>query len=199
MEVSMARNKSEPGGGSSQKAEKESHEAKPLTESDRNRFLLILDPDPEKAQERSKDIRQKLIRYFARRGYGGESENLAEETLARAYDIMCNFDRYIFGIARNVLRETIRGEIGEGETIDISDVTLSSPNRPDNLETLCLKRCVDKLPPRERALIFVYTTSGQQEREKLAEYLGITTVALRCRIAAIRERLRRCKEECMGR
>ncbi|MGH9767792.1 MAG: sigma-70 family RNA polymerase sigma factor [Blastocatellia bacterium] len=155
----------------------------------------MLDSDPVKAAERYELNRQKLIRYFIKRGYR-DPENLADETLARAHQVMSQIEKFIFGIARNVGHEDFRQREKEGQTVDVSEVTLRSLDNPDKLDTDCLKQCLQKLPPKERALIIFYPDCEPQEREALAKHLGMTLGGLRSKVAGIRKKLNKCAKDC---
>lgn len=183
-------------------------------------LLERLDSDPNRAGEKYEHIRDSIKKVFESRGCH-PSDYLADETFNRvarrisegAEIDKANISAYIYGVARNVAREHLRGPDinllpidglsrsqhpaeGPGEMSERQNARDASEQGLD-----CLDRCFDKLPPAARDLILAYydVDKGEQieYRKQLAESLGLTTNGLRIRVHRIREKLEKCVEKCL--
>jgi DNA-directed RNA polymerase specialized sigma24 family protein len=179
------------------------------------RLLTWLDEGSDSDGERYLDIRDRLVRYFARRKCAGP-DDLADETLnrvARRLEETGSIDdvtpaRYCYIVAKFLLLESLRQHARRPGTAwrDDRDIeTISTDDTAaDRERTLaCLERCLDASPPSERALILDYyrTEPGPSSarRRQLAEQLGLTANALAIRACRIRSRLERCVRTCLER
>jgi len=184
-----------------------------LTPEGFDRLLAWLSPQPEDAGKIYEDIRKRLIRFFTYRR-STFPEELADETITRVarkiVDIADDYDgdplRYCYGVARNVQREHLR----EPPSISIDDRRAAAKSVSYPIEASfsdsdrqieCLERCMEQLVSSERILIFSYFEYEKKakidHRKELARRLGIALNALRIRVFRIRERLRKCVEDCL--
>jgi RNA polymerase sigma factor (sigma-70 family) len=180
-------------------------------------FLALLDDDRDRAAQRYLSLRRRLVRYFGWRG-AHVPEELADETLdrvcARASDTGRPFSGdpglYVFGVARNVLREYWR----QRATAPVEDAPEGQedagyPEGDEELEhrsehrAACLETCLQKLEPAARELILRYYREEKQakiaDRGEMARALGIGAPALRLRLHRIRGRLEPCVKDCLAR
>lgn len=176
-----------------------------LTKEAFERLLDWLGPDREVAGRKYETIRRRLIEIFACRGCR-DAEDLADETINRVTlrlpDIVGSYEgepaRYFYGVAQKVYLESLRAKPRQ----------LPVPAQPgadddDEREMECLDACMSRQPPAGRALIERYydedAIRDQDRRRLMARELGISPTALRLRAHRVRETLRRCVEECLGR
>ena len=181
--------------------------------------------DPERAQKHGVDrnraaeealqaITRKLVHFFGSRGCV-EADDLATETVMRVA-VKCHElsglpsgerAAYIFGVARNVLREWARGERREsaGRESAAKEPTLAAPADAQARETAelkhrCLDRCLATLSRGARKLILEYYGAERAAKiathRQLADHFGKSINALRIEIHRIRTTLRRCVFEC---
>ncbi len=158
-------------------------------------LLAILDSDPGRAEEKYRELYQKLIRYFEW-SRQTDPEDLAQETLKRGFDRLQEGQKitvgepagYFFGIARNLLRE--RGHFRKMEELD--DHQQLSRGQPlflglDTSEQLIfLKECLRKLPRDDFNLLSAYL---EGEAEAWGKKAGVSPGTVRMRIHRIRKRL----------
>lgn len=178
-----------------------------ITPEDFERFLAWLDPDPKQAAAKYIVIQTKLTVYFKCKGCGIDSEQLADETIARVSKTIPKIaDTYVgerlpyfLGFARKVYSEWLRKMI----RIRLAQPP-PSPDSIDDKELLdrCLTRCLKKLTEKKRDLILRYYTGERQakieERKKLAEEEDLAPNALRIQAHRIRTQLRECVEKCVA-
>jgi DNA-directed RNA polymerase specialized sigma24 family protein len=177
-------------------------------------LLASLDPDRERAAERYELVRAKLISFFEYRG-ASHAEDLADETLDRVARRLeegvavppAELRSYIFGVARNVLREAWHSTDKSGPLDDLPPSrepsydprAAAGPDEEARLE--CLTQCLAALGEEDRDLIRAYHTADGRDRvegrKELGERLGIGLNALRIRAYRIRRDLERCMEKCM--
>lgn len=186
------------------------------------RLLAHFGDERETAATAYELARQKLVRLFRYRGCRSSSE-LADEVFNRvahriergeqiARDQIGN---YLFGVARNVLREYHRRP--DGAAVGLDDIAPSAqpiddPSaRADEIEERriadnrleCLEECLSKEPLETRAMVVEYY-EGQEaakirNRREMADGLGTTLNSLRIRMHRVRVRLERCVTECLER
>lgn len=149
-------------------------------------------------------VRTGLVRVFITRGFN-DAEDLADETINRVItrlpDILDDYDgeptRYFHGVARNIIRETVRRKEISAE---VSAVWIDP--QPSSAELECLEQCLESLPEHKRELIldyFVYEGHDKIEYHKeMAAELDISEGALRGRVYHIRAHLVECVRECTG-
>jgi len=168
------------------------------------KLLAWLDPDREKAGEKYRKIQMRLIKIFACHGCS-DPEKLADVTIDRVISkidwLVENYVGdpllYFCGVARNVLREDIRGRNNPKMVAPVEP----TPDNESDQEYDCLDQCMDELSqPTRRLVLAYYEEEGQAKiarRKKLAEELGITLQALRLRVFHTRVQLKACMEGCL--
>lgn len=169
-------------------------------------LLAWLDSDRESAGRKYEVIRSGLLRVFTSKGFN-DAESLADETIDRVIvrlpDIRDNYcgepARYFHGVARNVIRETLRRkEI----TVEVTAVVaFTDPIVTPELD--CLNTCLQVLTPEKRELILDYFLYDGHDKiahhKRMAKSLGITEGALRGRVFQIRTGLEACVKQCVQR
>lgn len=171
-------------------------------------LLEWLDPDRERAAEKYLGIRQSLIKIFTWRGVA-DAESLADETLARVNsrvsEVRGNYKGdpsiYVYGVAKNVLIEQRRAHDRSVGLADLAPENQQTTDIDEERIYSCMERCLAKLSPSSRTLIFDYysqeRTETQSYRTELAERLQIAPQQLRVQMFRIREKLKTCIEACM--
>jgi DNA-directed RNA polymerase specialized sigma24 family protein len=161
-------------------------------------LLAWLDPDRERAGERYEQLRRKLILFFEVRQCQPRAEELADRTLdivARRLQESVEIyageaSPYCYGVARNVLRDYRKTVPLEPLTRD-PVVAPPPPEREQHLQ--CLERCLAELPAESRSLIQAYYQEEKrakiEQRQQLAQQLGLSANALRLRAYQIRRQL----------
>lgn len=169
-------------------------------------LLAWLDSDRESAGVKYEVIRSGLLRVFVSKGLN-DAEDLVDETINRVIlrlpDIKDNYHgepvRYFHGVARNIIRETIRRkEIA----MEVPTITVfSDPIISGELE--CLDGCLRILPPEKSDLILDYYLYEGHDKidhhKRMAAALGISHGALRGRAHHIRTDLEECVKQCVER
>lgn len=174
-------------------------------------FLLWLGEDEASGAREYLQIRQKLTLLFRYRGCY-IPEELADETIdrtARAVlkpDFQYHGDPIAFfrGVARNVYLEWLRKEQRfRLEPISDADAVLGKLDdchQPDDKLQACFNRCLNTLPREKKMLLIRYYQSEKRakidERQLLAEELGIGVNALRIQVFRLRSMLRKCVDGC---
>lgn len=181
-----------------------------MDSEDFDKFLTWLDPEREQAIAKYQVVRVRLIRYFGFKGCAVDSEQLADETIARvtkragviADTYVGERLPYFLGVARKVYLEWLKTP----KPIPMPIYPLEPPPPPDSGEEKelldrCLHRCLKEIPDENRVLILRYYTGDKRdkiaERKRLAEELGVAPNALRIRAHRIRTELRHCVEKCV--
>jgi len=173
-----------------------------ITDEAWKRFLLWLNPDPNRAGEKYTDIQRRLIKIFVCRGCD-RPEDLADETIDRvirkvaeiADDYVGDPALYFYGVARYVHHEYVREK-----PIPQPPPPAESPSTAEE-EYECLERCIGRLSERSRELFLQYCRGEKhakiENRKRLAEALRIPLNALRIRACRIRVHLQACVQECL--
>jgi DNA-directed RNA polymerase specialized sigma24 family protein len=157
------------------------------------------------------DVRQKLILLFRCRGCF-QAEELADEAIDRTARALLKPDfafdgqpiAYIRGVARNIYLEWLRKRrYANPESISESGLELAAPSHSTgDRETLfaCLDRCLNTLPGDKKSLLIRYYRNEKREkiddRQLLAEEIGIALNALRIQVFRLRNSMRQCVEKC---
>ncbi len=137
-------------------------------------------------------LRDRLIRFFAARGCYFTAD-LADDTLMRVWQSQarrpgdCSVDKWTFGVARNVLRESNRASrrtVQFDPDLHPVDAFQYTP------ETSKLELDLLPLKSSERALLHEYFIEGTRARV-LAHQSGISEVGIRGRAHRLIDRLRR--------
>ena len=167
-----------------------------------NRLLSRLEPDMEDATARYKQLRTKLIKFFAWRRCQ-DPEGLADETISRTAknlgkgeDIRSETPySYIYAIGKNVYREYRRG-IKKADTISIR--LLESRQAPNEDREDCRGYCLKNLSLDKQKLLREYYL-GEKSREVLAQSLNLSINALRLKVHRLKSELKSCYEDCVKR
>jgi DNA-directed RNA polymerase specialized sigma24 family protein len=160
----------------------------------RSELLAILDSDPARAEEKYRELYQKLARYFEWNRQT-DPEDLAQEALKRGFGRLQEGQKitvddpagYFFGIARNLLRE--RGNSRKTEELDDDQLARSQPlfhGLAMHEQLVFLKECLRKLPGEDVSLLSAYV---EGESEAWGKNAGVSPGTVRMRIHRIRKRL----------
>jgi RNA polymerase sigma factor (sigma-70 family) len=174
-----------------------------LTRPAFDRLLERLSAEPERAAREYDVVRHKMIGFFERRG-ADSSEALADETIdrvARRLDegqVIEHLDAYFYGVANRVVFEWAKRRARE-RAAEREFLPPESPSVAEVREAwmACLEGCLRRLPRDSRVLIVGYYRGRTEERQRLAETLGITYTSLRARAYRVRIRLEECLRECL--
>lgn len=168
-------------------------------------FLAWLSPDGDRAGEEYELLRYKLCAYFGNRRCSVPDE-LADETINRVILKRCevvidNKWAYLYGVARNVYREFLRKQPAH---LDIDKVVLPStqPEEEPGFSRECLDKCLDELPPQKKELVLQYfsrtKTAKINLRRQISQTMEKSQTAVRMEVKRIKDRLKRCVQECMS-
>jgi RNA polymerase sigma factor (sigma-70 family) len=184
-----------------------------------NALLGWLHPEREKAGELYEQIRIKLIRYFECQGCP-LSEEYADDTIQRvARKISEGVEvragdpyTYFRGVARNALLEYWKGKErkhaalddlppGAHPSVNPNQVAEAEAERASKERALeCLEHCLNRLPAESRELFLDYHRDEKRDRidnrNLVAQRLGIDITALRNRVTRLREKLEKCVSNC---
>ena len=175
-----------------------------------DKFLLILNPDREKAARNYENLRSKLTNYFDWRDCPFPEDH-ADEALNRvirkveAGEEIRDASIYVFGIARMMLHEIAR--TGEKERVALNRLPVMQSVEAESDEAQsrvdCLRRCLAALSERDRELITQYYEGDGpakiKGRRELATRFGLGLNALRIRACRLREKLEKAMERCLVR
>jgi len=167
-------------------------------------LLTWLDPNREIAGQKYEVIRTGLIRIFVSKGFS-DAEDLADTVINRVMKRLPEIRdtyvgdpvRYFHGVARNIIRETLRRREIATETVpSFSEEVESHSDEYD-----CLVKCLRFLAREKRDLILdyhIYDGRDKVEQHRhMAEELGITEGALRGRAHHLRGSLEKCIRQCL--
>jgi hypothetical protein len=167
------------------------------------RFLQLLSPDSEEANRRYGELLRKLQGFFTLKGVS-DPGNAADEAIDRAAlkiaagAVVPDVSKYCFGFARHIAQEQLRLRQRESQAFQnfIEDLSHSSAEQVDRIYNL-LKPCFGQLAHEEQQLLesYCYEMEGRaraKHRQKLAETLKISTLALRVRVTRLRNSLADC-------
>lgn len=167
-----------------------------LTQSALDRLLAWLDPDRDAAGEKYESIRRTLTRFFEWRRclpadeHVDETINRVARRVAGGEEVRCADPRsYFYGVAKHVHQESLKVH----RTVDLltEPASVVVPDASDQLE--CVRDCLARLSPGSRELLERYYLD---ERDGLADSLGVTPNALRLRVFKEKQKLRACVERC---
>ena len=180
------------------------------------RLLQWLDAGRDSDGERYLDIRDRLVRYFARR-HCAAPDDLADETLNRVARRLeengaIESDtpaRYCYIVAKFVLLESVRQRARQSALSSAAgDSGVPEPPPDDSAQQRertfsCLERCLEQCTPFDRQLILDYygstSESAPVQRKRLAQRLDLNANSLAIRAYRIRSRLEQCVKECRER
>jgi len=189
-----------------------------LTPASFDSLLAFLGPDRESAALAYIELRRALFTYFAIRGMASPDE-MADETINRGARRLGegtevtaeNPSSYFYGVAYNVWRESTASS---NVMIHLSDDDHAPTNQTTPYDLIitnreriesevryeCLEGCLNQLDSEERELIIsYYRFSGGEKienRKKLAASLGLSSNALRQKVARSRSKLAECINNC---
>ena len=162
-------------------------------------LLSRLEPDLSDTHKRYKQLRLKLVKYFAWKTCE-DPELHADEAITRLLKSVTdgrqiladNLYSYVYGIARNVLKEHLRAKKRNEELLDNWEPQQSEDEALLDCRTICLSQ----LSFDKHHLLFEYY-SKKADRELMAARLGISINALRLQIFRLRTELKTCYENCL--
>ncbi len=167
------------------------------------RFLELLSPDTEEAGRLYTGLQKKLNGFFIMKGVS-DPLSAADETIDRAAlkigagAVVPNVDKYCCGIARNIAKERLRLLRRESTVFHkfIEDLSNSSAEQVERIYNI-LKPCFEQLAVEERQLLLAYCHEMQgraraEHRRQLAETMRLSVLALRLRVARLRNGLTDC-------
>ena len=186
-----------------------------LTKEAFERLLDSLDANRERAGEKYENVRRKLIEFFEARGSNSPADH-ADQTInrvARRLDEgegVKDISAYSYGVARLLLKETLRGRGKEPLTLDLAPapliVTDDDEDERRHLEEArlkCFEVCLSNLPAASRVLIIEYYREEKgikiEQRKRQADALNMSLNALRLRACRIRVDLGDCITFCLDR
>lgn len=181
-----------------------------LTQNAFDALLRAFDAeDRERAGEKYLRLRMNLVRFFEGRGAGERADEAADEVcnrLARkieAGETFENVNQYAYGVARMVALELHKTLRRQEILHEYAAPEIASPDETEEERLKCLSRCLAELPADNRRLIIAYYRGERREkienRQKLADELGIPNNALRNRAVRLRDKLEACIEKCTRR
>ena len=175
---------------------------KDLRQTDFDRLLTWLDPNPEHAGELYEKIRWRLIAILASRGCR-IPEELADEIIDRVAGRVADIEGsyvgdkslYFLGVMNNVHHEFLKRP-------RLPELALPPHESAVNEQTyVCLDKCVAKLTPHAREIIEQYYAADKRAkinlRKRIASVLKISNSNLRLRALRIRAKLQICIEQCL--
>ena len=135
----------------------------------------------------------------------GLAEELTQETFVRAYRAMRTMRRetklstWLFGIARNVARESIRARIRANSHVDLGDKAVMdlSDDKPVPVEGLLSKELNDVIRrslaalDEDKRLVFTLKVLHQCSYEEIAEITGFSLAKLKTDLHRARAEMRR--------
>ncbi len=186
-----------------------------LTKEAFERLLDSLDANRERAGEKYENVRRKLIEFFEARGSNSPTDH-ADQTINRVArrldegEVVKDISAYSYGVARLLLKETLRGRGKEPLTLDLAPapliVTDENEDERRHLEEArlkCFEVCLSNLPAASRVLIIEYYREEKgikiEQRKRQADALNMSLNALRLRACRIRAELGDCITSCLDR
>jgi RNA polymerase sigma factor (sigma-70 family) len=181
-------------------------------------LLLHFDHDLEQAGIKYELMREQLMKFFDNKGCIS-SPDLTDETINRVarkisdgdYEDKNAFSYYVYGVAKNVLREYLNSPERENLPIDNLDFALNIRQNSDEQNSTdldqsrvydCLEQCLEKTSDEDRAIIIHYYEGEGgnkiENRKQLATQLGLNLNNLRIRSFRIRSRLEKCVQKCLN-
>jgi DNA-directed RNA polymerase specialized sigma24 family protein len=165
-------------------------------------LLVRLEPVYVNSENRYKQLRQKMVKFFAWKRCR-DPESLADETITRLLKnvqmgqeiFATNPYSYVYSIAQNVYREHLR-EIARLEVvIDDGDIA-SSPSTEEIRD--CRIQCLQGLSGDQLEMLKRYYMSGESS-EEVARARNMSLNALRIYIHRVKCNLKDCHNNCVKR
>jgi DNA-directed RNA polymerase specialized sigma24 family protein len=179
-----------------------------LTEAAFAGFLACLSADTELAGQQYEKLHLKLVKFFDWQG-AHFPEECADETLNRvirkveAGETIRDIVSYCQGVARLVFLETLKhSEYKKASLDELTAVAVLEVESEDaDNRTQCFADCLRQLPASSQQLILTYYKEEKREkidnRQAMADQLGIPLNALRSRAQRVRNKLETCVNRCM--
>ncbi|MBX7172044.1 MAG: hypothetical protein K1X72_13860 [Pyrinomonadaceae bacterium] len=175
-----------------------------------DRLLSALGENRDLAAEKYLLIRRNLVRFFEGRGFY-EAETHTDEVLNRVAKKLTegeieNVSQYVYGVARLLILELFKAREKENKIANQmpteSFPQLEMDEAEENQQKLrCLNHCLQELPNENREIIIQYYQGEKRDkienRQRLAENLGIPQNALRSRAVRLRDKLEDCILGCL--
>jgi RNA polymerase sigma factor (sigma-70 family) len=168
-------------------------------------LLSWLDDDPDRATQKYRILRQKLIVFFDQRRCE-DAENLADETCERVLrklregvEITVPPSAYFFGVARKIALEYWKHTGREQQAVhELTRQAQDVEDGPaDSKRKACVKECLEALTADERRLLEDYYLEARSDRQVLADKLKKTPNAVRIEVSRIKARLWACIQACL--
>jgi RNA polymerase sigma-70 factor, ECF subfamily len=150
------------------------------------------------------EFEPKIRRYLARLSGTSEAEDLTQEVFARVGEALPRFrgdstvSTWVYRIATNAALDRARSRSSHAMARERIEQAVLEPDASSDIEARvarsqtneCIRRCVDRLPPRYRAVLLL---SGAEEltNQEIAEALAITVDTVKIRLHRARRRLRK--------
>lgn len=182
-----------------------------LTQEAFDGMLSALDAENrDAAGEKYLRIRRNLVRFFEGRGFY-DAETHTDEVFNRTAKKLTeseiqDISQYVYGVARMLVLEThkqrekenrIARELPESEFPQAAADELAETER----KLGCLNKCLQELSAENREIIVQYYQGEKRDkienRQRLAQNLGIPQNALRSRAVRLREKLEECILNCL--
>jgi len=178
-----------------------------LTQAAFDKLLSNLDPNYERAAEKYVTFYSKLLKFFEWRGcvvpdlYVDETINRVTRKIEQG-TLVDNFQGFLYGVAKNVLREALKQDNEVKTSID--DGTFGHIPQPEEVEPdyrlECIEVCLLQLPTAGRELLLAYYETGPsllRQRRELARRQGVSLVTLRVQVHRLRRTLEQYVTECV--
>jgi DNA-directed RNA polymerase specialized sigma24 family protein len=178
------------------------------------KLLERLDSDGEVAGGKYEDERQKLIRFYERKGVSVPDE-LADATFDRVAQKLAagvqieNIGAYCYATAKLILKEHWRKVSNAPFSLESDHELLTAstldPATTEEKELLsnCFDLCLQQLSPEARSLIIEYYSADRHQRiaarQAMADRSGINREAMSNRMKRLRDKLEKCIEDCRTR
>lgn len=179
-----------------------------LTQEAFDKLLAALAENREEAGEKYLLLRKNIVRFFETRGFDASAEAADEvfNRLARKIekgDEIENVNTYALGVARMLVLELHKSPL-QKTTDEIPEIGVSPIDKETELhegKLKCLADCLQELTPENKQIIVGYYQGEKREkienRQKLADDLGIPNNALRNRAVRLRDKLEICIKDCL--
>lgn len=179
-----------------------------LTQTAFDKLLAALAENREEAGEKYLLLRKNLVRFFETRGSETAAEAADEvfNRLARKLengDEIENLNTYALGVARMLTLELRKSPMRKttDEIPEIGVLPFDAEGELREGKLKCLEKCLQELSLENRQIIVGYYQGEKREkienRQKLADNLGVPNNALRNRAIRLRYKLEICITDCL--
>jgi DNA-directed RNA polymerase specialized sigma24 family protein len=182
--------------------------------------LRLLDPDPQRAEEKLLRLRLKIVAYLERRKVPwAVAEELAQEAILAVVQRLeaagdgpegiQSVEKYIWGISKNFLMQHWKTPDEKGMSFDPdAHGRLATGGADDGMaekefeqrREVCVERCLAQVPPVDRVAFLEYVQLEKHDRERreaLAARLGVSRDTLYVKMHRLRATLETCCLKCM--